>query len=174
MKRTSELLALEAECERRNLDLDNIHNLSKFVLQNYSKEIKKNKDLTSDYRNWKIDTEERENVRQVFLDLFHSHMSLTKNREDVRKTLMSILGSNWVNSIITGILPKIESFPYSGKKYLSILKDTYLSKEIIPEEILCEKYGLSRTHFYQRKGESTILFGIFLYERALNPVFVEE
>ncbi len=90
-----------------------------------------------------------------------------REREWYENRVTSLFESEMLVQMIDDAVLAVRAFPDHGEMYYEMLKLSYLSRFRYKSTEVCEQLGMARTHFYRRRREALLLFGLLFIEQSL-------
>ena len=109
--------------------------------------------------------------------LFRGLLQLDEIEEEVVEELeCRFIADGWFQNIANEALEDVKDFEEEGLMYHQILDSNYFLDDVEDEDEFMQSMGLSRSVYYSRKREATLLYGTFFWGKLLNewPNAVEE
>lgn len=163
-EKTKALKEIEQMLKNRNLNDEEVLEIAQKVLKNYRR------------ISWATELrakDTKEELKELGSDsLYRALVYLTdfardRERNWYESRVTSLFESAMLVQMIDDAAIAIKEFPDFGELYFEILKLSYMSRFRYKYTEVCEQLGMARTHFYRRRKEALLLFGLLFLEQSL-------
>ena len=163
-EKTKALKEIEQMLKNRKLNEEDVLEIAQKVLKNYRR------------ISWATELRAKDMERELTElgsdSLYGALVYLTdfardREREWYENRVTSLFESAMLVQMIDDAAIAVRAFPDHGEMYYEMLKLSYLSRFRYKSTEVCEQLGMARTHFYRRRREALLLFGLLFMEQSL-------
>ena len=150
-------------CEGMGFDPKVAYELTKMMLEQYSRSVVAGKILSSITKASDQDTVKRQ-MRKDFLEIMK--LPIEESKEMQRKLLWQVSEYAWLEVPKNYVLAGMQEYGNSGPIYVAIINNRYMTKEKKTMAVLANELGFSVASLENKKREAIKLFGIMMYRYA--------
>ena len=91
---------------------------------------------------------------------------------DFEAKVAGLFEMQWLIELMHAALEKVRYYQgKDGSRYYNILNKNYFDKRVYKTEELFDIIGVSRTTFFEKRNEATLLFGIYLWGYGIPDMY---
>lgn len=150
-------------CEGMGFDPKVAYELTKMMLEQYSRSVVAGKILSSMTKASDQEKNKRQ-MRKDFLEIMK--LPIEESKEMQRKLLWQISEYEWLEAPKNYVLEGMQDYGNSGPIYVSIINNRYMTKDKKTMVVLANELGFSVASLENKKREAIKLFGIMMYRYA--------